>query len=85
MEETIIFRQHGFRVKKVATTGISLTRLKTSSGKSNQPLISATSDDEKIRNQVESKWYLQVAKRIVNATLTFFGVGDSLKGWFVKK
>ena len=80
-----LFRQHGFKTKKVVTTGISLTRLKTSSGKSNQPLISATSDDEKIRNQVESKWYLQLAKRLINITLTLFGVGDSLKGWFVKK
>jgi 2-polyprenyl-3-methyl-5-hydroxy-6-metoxy-1,4-benzoquinol methylase len=80
-----VFRQHGFKTKKIVTTGISLTRLKTSSGKSNQPLISASSDDEKIRNQVESKWYLQLAKRFVNGTLTLFGKGDSLKGWFVKK
>jgi hypothetical protein len=36
------------------------------------------------KNQVESKWYLQAAKRIINKTLTLFGKGDSLKGWFVK-
>lgn len=80
-----VFHQNGFRTLKIKTTGISLTRLKTSSGKSNQSIISANSDDEKIRTKVESKWHLQLAKRFVNNTLTLFGVGDSLKGWFIKK
>ncbi len=79
-----VFEKAGFKKKKIATTGISLTRLKTSSGKSDQAYISETSDDEKLRNQVESKWYLQLAKNTVNALLTLFGKGDSLKGWFVK-
>jgi len=80
-----VFQKNGFLVKKIRTTGISLTRLKTSSGKSNQKYISSTSDDEKIRNQVESKWYLKIAKNIVNSALTISGKGDSLKGWFIKK
>jgi len=80
-----VFLQHGFSYQQITTTGISLTRLKTSSGKSNQGLISPTSDDEKIRNQLESKWYLKFAKRIINSALTLLGRGDSLKGWFIKK
>jgi len=79
-----VFEHFGFNKLKIETTGISLTRLKTSKGASNQQFISAGSDDEKIRNQVESKWYLQLAKKIINSILTFFGKGDSLKGWFVK-
>lgn len=80
-----LFRKNGFTSLKVVTTGISLTRLKTSSGKSDQGIISENSDDEKIRTKMESKWHLQLAKRFVNNTLTLFGVGDSLKGWFIKK
>ena len=79
------FKQSGFTCKKIETTGISLTRLKTSQGKSDQAFISETSTDEQLRTSIETKWYLQLAKRIVNETLTLFGIGDSLKGWFVKK
>lgn len=79
-----VFAKSGFKKIKVLTTGISLTRLKTSSGKSSQAFISESSDDEMIRSQVESKWYLQLAKNAVNNLLTFLGKGDSLKGWFVK-
>lgn len=80
-----LFKNCGFSIKKIETTGISLTRLKTSQGKSNQAFISAESDDEQLRNNIESKWYLQLVKRFVNSTLTLFGKGDSLKAWFVKE
>ena len=77
--------KHGFCKWKIQTTGISLTRLKTSQGQTSQAFISETSDDEQLRNKIEEKKYLQLAKKMVNGTLTFFGVGDSLKGWFVKR
>ncbi len=76
---------NGFRKLKIETTGISLTRLRTSQGTSQQKFVSATSDDEKLRQQMEDKWYLGLAKTIVNKILTIVGSGDSLKGWFVKK
>ncbi len=79
-----IFKRSGFNKLKVETTGISLTRLRTSKGSSDQQFISASSDDEIIRNQVENKWYLQLAKKMINSTLTIVGKGDSLKGWFIK-
>lgn len=80
-----VFEQCGFQTLEVETTGISLTRLRTSNGTSDQAFISESSDDEQMRSKIEQKWYLQLAKRIVNSTLSLFGVGDSLKGWFVKK
>ena len=80
-----VFKQSGFSCKKIETTGISLTRLKTSQGKTSEAFISETSTDEQLRNKIEEKRYLQLAKTMVNGTLTIFGVGDSLKGWFVKK
>lgn len=80
-----VFELSGFKRMKVIATGISLTRFRISSGKSNQKIISAKSDDEKIRNMVDNKWYLQIAKNTLNKILTYLGLGDSLKGWFVKE
>ncbi len=79
-----VFEKSGFTVKKIETTGISFTRLKRGKGVSDQPVISATSDDEKLRVEIEQKKHLQIAKRMINGTLTLFGIGDSLKGFFEK-
>ncbi|TNF49264.1 MAG: class I SAM-dependent methyltransferase [Bacteroidetes bacterium] len=79
-----VFTVSGFSCRKIETTGISLTRLKTSQGKSDQAYISASSDDEQLRNSMETKWYLKLAKKVINGTLTLIGKGDSLKGWFMK-
>lgn len=79
-----VFTETGFKTKKVLATGISLTRIKKSQGKSDQATISATSDDEKLRNQIAGNPLLGVVKDIINWKLTLFGVGNSLKGWFVK-
>lgn len=80
-----IFNLSGFKTLKLESTGISITRFKTSKGKSNQRFISATSDDEKIRTKIENKRQFQLAKKIINSILTVLGRGDSLKGWFIKK
>jgi 2-polyprenyl-3-methyl-5-hydroxy-6-metoxy-1,4-benzoquinol methylase len=79
-----VFKESGFKTKEVRATGISLTRIKKSQGKSTQATISATSDDEKLRNQIAGNPLLGVIKDIINWKLTLFGVGNSLKGWFVK-
>ena len=78
------FKRVGFKSYKTETTGLSLTRYKTSSGLSEQSFISATSDDEKLRNKMDTVWYYIFVKNIINKGLSLFGVGDSLKGWFIK-
>ena len=86
-----VFKRTGFSSLKVLTTGISLTRLKrgkaskSGSDKPKEKLISESSSDEKLRLEIEEKKHLQVVKKIINKTLTVFGVGDSLKGYFIKK
>jgi len=80
-----LFQSKGFKRHKIQTTGVSLTRLKTSSGKSDQAFISETSDDEMLRNKIEGNKVLQFAKSTLNGTLSVFGVGDTVKGYFVKK
>jgi len=79
-----LFTSVGFKTKKIQSTGISLTRLKTSKGVSKQSFISKESDDEKIRGQIENKKYLKLLKYLINSLLTIIGKGDALKGYFIK-
>ena len=80
-----LYRSHGFEIEKIRTTGISLTRLRTSKGKSNQDYVSETSDDEMIRYRIEHNWILRMGKGITNGFLNLFKIGDSLKASFIKK
>ena len=79
-----LFTRIGFKTNKIQSTGISLTRLKTSKGVSRQSFISKESDDEKIRGQIENKKYLKLIKYLINSLLTIIGKGDALKGYFIK-
>ncbi len=69
---------------KFGSTGISITRIKTSSKKSSEKLISHHSSDEILRRNIENKWYLQFVKYLVNRILTFTNTGMTLKGYYVK-
>lgn len=80
-----LFETNNFTTKSIRTTGISLTRLKTSKGKSSQSFVSETSDDEMLRYRIEKNKSLRLFKRVTNSVLNLFNVGDSLKGNFVKK
>mgnify|MGYP006086292841 CR=1 FL=1 len=80
-----LFNDNGFRTHKIQTTGISLTRLRTSKGKSNQEFVSETSDDEMVRYKIERNKSLRIGKRFANAILNLFKIGDSLKGSFIKE
>jgi 2-polyprenyl-3-methyl-5-hydroxy-6-metoxy-1,4-benzoquinol methylase len=79
-----VFTTNQFKKVNIKTTGLSLTRLRMSKGKSEQKIASEKSDDEKIRVQIDNKLYLQLSKKIINTILTIFGIGDSLKAWFIK-
>ncbi len=81
---TNVFKIYHFKKLKTETTGISLTRFRTSKGTSSQEFISPKSDDERIRSKMDAVWYLKIGKTIINKWLTFIGKGDSLKGWFIK-
>ena len=75
-----LFRKINFKIHNLETTGISITRIKTSKGVSKQPFISEFSDDERIRRQIEKKPLLKITKKkIINSMLTLFGIGNSLK------
>jgi peptidoglycan/xylan/chitin deacetylase (PgdA/CDA1 family)/SAM-dependent methyltransferase len=81
-----LLRNNNLYPIKNLTTGVSLTRIKTSrlGLKENEP-ISATSIDELLRNQLEKKFYYRVLKNILNTFLTWVRLGDTIKIFAVKK
>lgn len=79
-----LLTSNGFRKKKLTTTGISLTRLKTSLKPRSESLISATSTDEKLRVSLEKNSAAGFFKKCVNGVLNFLGIGSAMKGWYIK-
>lgn len=85
-----LLTRNGFKKKKILTTGVSLTRLKvsmrTAQNKPNsEALVSATSTDEVLRTKSEANPMLRLAKNSINTFLNLFGIGNSLKAWYVKE
>jgi 2-polyprenyl-3-methyl-5-hydroxy-6-metoxy-1,4-benzoquinol methylase len=83
-----LFISQEFKPIKLLTTGISISRSitsKKSKQKKKEQLISKESQDEKLRQKIDGKWYLELAKSVVNQILSFLGLGNSLKGYFVKR
>ena len=81
---TRLFSDHGFSKKKIRTTGISITRMKSGLALSKQQAVSSTSEDEKIRRTLESNSLSRFAKSMINEALTLTESGDNLKALFVK-
>lgn len=80
-----LMKSNGFENIQTKTTGMSVTRIKTSKGKSDQDYVSETSDDEMLRYRIEKNAGLRIAKTTINGSLNLLKVGDSLKGFFRKK
>jgi len=79
-----VFVDQGFKYLDITSTGLSITRYKTSKGVSNQEFVSETSDDEILRYKLEHNRLLKIGKKAVNSVLNSFKIGDNLKGWFIK-
>ena len=82
---TKLFTNSKFKKASIQTTGISITRWRTSNGSKNQEFISQTSDDEVLRNVLERKYIFKLLKIFINWILSLLGVGDNIKGFFIKK
>ncbi len=81
---TRMVEQHGLELRRFMSTGLSLTRLRTSKRPEGGQQVGADDADERLRREIGRKWYLAVAKRAVNTLLTATNTGLTLKGWFVK-
>lgn len=75
-------RLAGLRPVKFLSTGISITRVRTSKKTSPEKLIAAGSAEEILRQQISKKWYLGIAKKLVNYLLTITRSGMTLKGYY---
>ncbi|MEO5562853.1 MAG: class I SAM-dependent methyltransferase [Chitinophagaceae bacterium] len=75
----------GFIKRKLRTVGISITRIKTSLNYSKEQYVSPSSSDEKLRISLEKNRLSIFVKRSINGVLNLFGIGSSLKGWYIKK
>jgi 2-polyprenyl-3-methyl-5-hydroxy-6-metoxy-1,4-benzoquinol methylase len=76
---------NGFKKKKLRTTGISLTRIRTSMNKnSKEDYVGKTSTDEKLRVSLEKNKLSQFVKQSVNGLLNQLSIGSSMKGWYEK-
>lgn len=80
-----MLREQGFRKVWVKTDGISIGRIATSIGASNEELIRETSPDEKLRQTLESGKFLGTLKVLVNKVLSVLGIGVSLKALYRKE
>jgi 2-polyprenyl-3-methyl-5-hydroxy-6-metoxy-1,4-benzoquinol methylase len=78
-----LLRNNGFKKLRLLTTGVSLTRIKTSLGKSQEDYVSPTSSDEKLRTELEKNRFLQFTKTLLNGILNITAFGSSLKGWYI--
>ena len=95
----LLFDKSGFKTASIGATGISVGRLnhqKTPAQPAppaSQPEPSPAAadpstfrtDDEKLRKRVEGNPLLKLAVQATNSALSTFKVGDTLKGFFVKK
>ncbi len=80
-----LFQKNGFYKKAIKTTGISFTRIKnTLSPSSTESYVAKDSVDEVVRRKMASNKTFAFAKEAANYFLNTFGVGNSLKGWFIK-
>ncbi len=82
-----LLRGNGFKRIRFLTTGLSISRIQDSgkTDKVQKASASEVSKDEMLRLQIERKWWLKLAKSLVNRVLTMTGTGLTLKGYFVKK
>lgn len=79
----LLLTNNGFKKLKITTTGISVARIKKSLKRKNNESTEHVSSDESIREQLEFG-YKRYIKLFINGMLNLFGVGNSLKAWYVK-
>jgi 2-polyprenyl-3-methyl-5-hydroxy-6-metoxy-1,4-benzoquinol methylase len=81
-----LLRNSGFKKKKFLSTGVSLSIIKNSKpNEVREKRISENSSDEKLRREIETKWYLGVAKKMANNLLTLTSTGLTLKAYFERE
>ena len=79
-----LMKIYKFKPTKILTTGVSISSLKISKQPGVEAPTSKDSSDEKLRQKMNIRRYLRSLKFFVNNTLSFLGLGITLKGYFTK-
>jgi len=75
-------RRVGFVPECVATTGLSVARLRDVAADRSAELAPHGSSDEQLRDAIEGSRVLTVAKALINASLSGLAAGDTIKARF---
>ncbi|MCE2962631.1 MAG: class I SAM-dependent methyltransferase [Chitinophagales bacterium] len=75
----------GFQRKYILTSGISLTAIRNYFFARKEKSISSTSTDDKVRTLLEEGRTMNFIKVFLNSILNLTGLGNSLKGFYLKK
>lgn len=79
----LLLANNGFKKLTITSTGISIAQIKKSLKRKNNENTQNVSSDEALREQLEIG-YKRYIKSLINGALNFFGIGNSLKVWYVK-
>jgi 2-polyprenyl-3-methyl-5-hydroxy-6-metoxy-1,4-benzoquinol methylase len=80
----LLLTNNGFKPLKFLSTGISIDRFNQSKENNIEKKKVKGTSDESLRVNISKKWYLALAKNLVNYLLTITSTGLTLKGYFIK-
>lgn len=79
-----LLTSNGLKKNKLLTTGISISRFKSSSGTSHEHTSEKGSSDEKLRKQLASNSTLKLVKILADKLLSITGLGMTIKAYYIK-
>lgn len=80
-----LLSESGFKKVKLQTTGISFFHYQVSKREDDKSFAINYKADEKLRNKIVKSNFLKLVKRIVNAGLSFSGLGMTVKAFYTKQ
>lgn len=78
-----LFRQNNFKVFETEASGVSISIRKIALAKKQVP-ITEESDFIEWEEGGKESWFSRFQRRNLSPIFSFFGIGDFLKGWFIK-
>lgn len=79
-----LLRAEGFQKVSLITSGFSPSRVGVYNQDGNTPAESPKAKEEHLREMMEERKILQLAKKMINGTLNSFGLGDTIKVKYIK-
>jgi 2-polyprenyl-3-methyl-5-hydroxy-6-metoxy-1,4-benzoquinol methylase len=76
-----LFRQNDFKILETEATGVSISKRRVVKAQIQAPM---TEESDFIDRNGQENWFVRFQKRNLSPVFSFFGIGDFLKGWFIK-